>query len=163
MKGIVVYDTYYGNTKKVAEAIAEEIRAAGHEAELRSVRERHPSPPHGDFLFVGSPIRFAKVSRRTKRYVKKLDLESWRNRPMAVFVTVAPSVKEPVTEKEKASMQKWVYTGGPKLRDLAKDRGLNVVDKVLHVPVKDMKGPLAENALEQTTEYVREFVSAMKR
>jgi len=163
MKGVVVYDTYFGNTKRVAEAIVEEIKAAGHEAELRSVREKYSSPPQGDFMFVGSPIRVAKVSRKTKRFVKKLDLESWRNRPMAVFVTVAPPKKEPVTEKEKASMEKWVYTGGPKLRDLAKERGLNVVDRVLHVAVKDMKGPLVDNAVDQTKEYVREFVSAMKR
>lgn len=163
MKGVVVYDTYYGNTKKVAEAIAEKIRAEGHDAELRSVREKHQSPANGDFMFVGSPIRFAKVSRRTKRFVKKMDLGSWRNKPIAVFVTVVPPKSEPTDQKEKADVQKWVFSGGPKLRDFAKARGLNVVDKVLHVPVKDMKGLLADDAIEQTREYVDEFVSAMKR
>lgn len=162
MKGIVVYDTYYGNTKRVAEAMAEQIRAEGHEAELRSLRERYPSPPAGDFMFVGSPIRFAKVSGRTRRFVKKIDREAWKNRPMAVFVTVAPP-GENATEKQKASARKWVYSGGPKLRDFAKSRGLNVVDKVLHVPVKDMKGPLVDNAIEQTKEFVHEFVSTAKR
>lgn len=162
MKGVVVYDTYYGNTKRVAEAIAEQIKAEGHEAELRNVREKYPAPPSGDFMFVGSPIRFAKVTGRTSRFVKKMDRESWRNKPMAVFVTVAPP-PENAPEKEKASAEKWVYSGGPKLRDLAKDRGLNVVDKVLHVSVKDMKGPLADNAVEQTKEYVHEFVTTLKR
>lgn len=163
MKGIVVYDTYYGNTKKVAEAIAEQIKAEGHEAELRSVRERNPSPPQGDFMFVGSPIRMAKVSGKTRRFVKKLDREAWRNKPIAVFATVMPPSPEPTDEKKKAQAQKWVFGGAPKLRDLAKARGLNVVDKVLHVPVKDTKGPLADNAAEQTKEYVREFISIMKR
>ncbi len=162
MKGVVVYDTYYGNTKRVAEAIVEQVKAEGHEAELRSVRERHPSPPQGDFLFVGSPIRMAKVPGRTRRFVKKLDREAWRNKPMAIFVTIMPP-GENATEKQKASAKKWVFSGGPKLRDIAKDGGLNVVDKVLHVPVKDMKGPLADNAIEQTKQFVHEFVSAMKR
>ena len=39
MKAVVVYDTYFGNTKRVAEAIVEQLRADGHEAELRDIRE----------------------------------------------------------------------------------------------------------------------------
>jgi flavodoxin len=38
LKGLVVNDTYYGNTKIVADAIVEQLRAEGCEAELRSVR-----------------------------------------------------------------------------------------------------------------------------
>lgn len=163
MKGIVVYDTYYGNTKKVAEAIADQIRAQGHEAELRSLREKHESPPDGDFMFIGSPIRFARVSRRTRRFVRKIDRESWRNKPMAIFVTVAPPLSEPTDEKKKASVQKWVYSGGPKLRDLGKVRDLNVVDKVLHVSVKNSRGPLVDGWVDQVNEHVSAFVSAMTR
>jgi len=163
MKGVVIYDTYYGNTKKVAEAIADQITADGHDAELRSLREKYKSPPNGDFMFIGSPIRFAKASRKARRFVKKIDHESWRNKPIAIFVTVAPPQSEPADEKEKASVQKWVYSGGPRLRDLARARGLNVVDRVLQVAVKDTKGPLADGWIEQTKEHVGEFVSAMKR
>lgn len=163
MKGVVVYDTYYGNTEKVAEAMADQIRAEGHEAELRSLREKFKSPPIGDFMFIGSPIRFAKASRRARRFVKRIDRESWRNKPIAVFVTIAPPQSEPTDEKEKASVQKWVYSGGPRLRDLARARGLNLVDKVLHVAVKDWKGPLADGWIEQTKEHVKEFVSTMER
>lgn len=162
MKGVVVYDTYYGNTRKVAEAVVEQIRAEGHEAEIRSVREKYSAAPKGDFMFVGSPVRMAKVPGRTRRFVKKLDLDEWRNKPMAVFVTVLPPA-ENAPEKERASAEKWVFSAGPKLRDLAKQRGLNVVDKVLHVPVKGMKGPLADDAIELTKAYVREFIDAMKR
>ncbi len=83
MKGIVVYDSYYGNTKRVAEAIAEQIKSEGHEAELRSVREDYPSPPQGDFMFVGSPNRMGGVTGRTKRYVKRLDRAVWKDKPVA--------------------------------------------------------------------------------
>lgn len=163
MKGVIVYDTYYGNTKRVAEAIAEEIRAAGHEAELRNVRERYPSPPQGDFMFVGSPVRIARIPGRTRRFVKKIDREAWKNKPMAVFVTVLPLPGEEATEKEKADAEKWILSAGPKLRDLAKKRGLNVVDKVLYAPVKEMKGPLADNSIDLAKEYTQDFVAAMKR
>jgi flavodoxin len=36
MKGLVVYDSVYGNTKMIAEAIAEQISAEGHEAVVQS-------------------------------------------------------------------------------------------------------------------------------
>ncbi len=87
MKGVVVYDTYYGNTKIFAEAIAEQLRVEGHEAELRSVRERYPAPPQGDIMFLGSPVRMGSASRKAKRHVKKLDKDVWKNKPIVVFTT----------------------------------------------------------------------------
>ena len=57
MRGVVVYDTHYGNTKIVAQAIAEQLKVEGDEVELRSVREHHREPPQGDIMFLGSPVR----------------------------------------------------------------------------------------------------------
>ena len=163
MKGLVVYDTHYGNTKKVAEAIVEQIRADGHEAELRSVREKYESPAQGDFLFVGSPNRMSKVSGKTKRFVKKLDRETWKGKPIAVFVTVGPMPPEPMTEKQKADVQKWILNAGPKLRDFAKARGLNVVDKTFNAAVTANEGPLAEGAIAQVKQFVHEFLQIAKK
>jgi flavodoxin len=163
LKGIVVYDSYYGNTKKVAEAIIEQVKSDGHEAELRSVREDYPSPPQGDFIFVGSPNRMGGVTGRTKRYVKHLDRTVWKDKPVAIFTTVARHPEGEMTEKQMASYQKWALMAGPKLRDMAKDRGLNAVDKVLYVEVKDQKGPLADNGIEQTKQFAHEFLQAIKR
>jgi len=159
----VAYDTYYGNTKIVAEAILEQIKSDGHEGELRSVREDYPSPPQGDFLFVGSPNRMGRVTGRTKRFVKKLDLEAWRNKPVAVFTTVGLIPKEDATEKQKKSAEKWVLGAAPRLRDMAKARGLNVVDKVLYVEVKDSKGPLIDTGVEQTKQFAHEFIQTLKK
>jgi flavodoxin I len=163
LKGVVAYDSYFGNTKKVAETILEQIRAEGHEGELRSVKEDYPSPPQGDFLFVGSPNRMGRVTGRTKRFVKKLDLEAWRNKPMAVFTTIALLPKEGANEKQKKGAEKWALGAAPKLRDMAKARGLNVVDKVLYVEVKDSKGPLVDTGVEQTKQFAREFMQALNK
>jgi flavodoxin len=163
LKGIVVYDSYYGNTRKVAEAIAEQIKSEGHEAELRSVKEDYPSPPQGDFMFVGSPNRMGGVTGSTKRYVKHLDGSLWKDKPLAIFTTVAHHPEGEMTEKEKNSYEKWALRAGPKLRDKAKERGLNAVDKVLYVEVKDQKGPLVDNGIEQTKQFVHEFLQAIRK
>ncbi len=162
MKGVVAYDTYYGNTRQVAEAIAEQIRADGHEAEIRSVREKYPEPPRGDFLFVGSPNRIKHLSRKTKKFVKKLDLTSWKDKPVVVFATVGKIPGENATEKEKLDAQKWVLAAAPELRDFARARGLNAMEEVLNVQVKDMKGPLIEGGLELAKEFTHKFVGNLK-
>lgn len=163
MKGVVVYDTYYGNTKIVAEAIAEQLRAEGHEAELRNVREDYPAPPQGDFMFVGSPIRMGSVTGRTKRFVKRLDMAVWKDKPIVVFTTTAPMPKEPATDKQKENFRKWALNGGIKLRDMAKGRGLSAVDNYLWVEVKDAKGPLVETGVEKTKQFTREMVQSLRK
>jgi flavodoxin len=162
MKGTVAYDSYYGNTKKVAEAIVEQIKADGHDAELRSVRDGKTPPPRGDFIFVGSPIRFGGATGRTKRYVKHLDLAVWKEKPLVVFATIGKKPAGEVTEKQNASYQKWAAGAAPKLRDIAKARGLNAVDSVPAVEVKDAKGPLVDNGIEQTKKFTHEFLMTLK-
>ena len=163
MKGIVAYDSYYGNTKLVAEAILEQMKAEGHDGELRNVKEDYPSPPQGDFVFVGSPIRMGSVTRKTKRFVKKLDRDAWKNKPIVVFTTNAQMPKADVPEKEKKSAEKWILNGALKLRDLAKGLGLSAVDNVLRVEVKDSKGPLVDDGLARTKQFTHEFLQGLKK
>jgi flavodoxin len=162
MKGVVAYDTYYGNTKLVAEAIVEQIKADGHEAELMSVREPPSSGPHGDFMLIGSPVRIARVTRRTRKFVKKLDVAAWKDKPIAAFVTVGP-MKENPTEKEKADAQKWSVTPGSEFRDMIKARGLMAYDQVLYVEVKDIKGPLVDTGIEKARQFVHAFLQTLKK
>jgi menaquinone-dependent protoporphyrinogen IX oxidase len=163
LKGIVAYDTYFGNTRRVAETMVEQIKAEGHEADLRSMREDYPSPPQGDFMFVGSPIRFGGATGRTKRFVKRLDVATWKDKPMAVFATVASPPKGEVTEKQRLNYEKWALKAAPKLRDMARSRGLNTVDMVLSVGVKDQRGPLVDDGLEKTKQFVHDFLQALKK
>ncbi len=161
MKGVVVHDTYYGNTKIVAEAIAEQLTAEGHEAELRSVRERHTEPPQGDIMFLGSPVRMGSVSGRVKRYVQKLDTDAWKDKPIVVFTTTL-KLPENATDEQKRSQDKWDWGAGRKLRDLAKSRGLNAVESHLWVEVKGLKGPLVETGVEKTRQFTRDMLRSLK-
>jgi len=162
MKGVVAYDTYYGNTKIVAEAIADQLKAEGHEAELRNVREADPVSMQGDFMFVGSPIRMGSVTGRTKRFVKKLDTAVWRDKPIVVFTTTGMMPKEPATDKQKQSFKKWALNAGIKLRDMAKGRGLSPVESYLWVEVKDSKGPLVDDGVDKTKKFTHEVVQLLK-
>lgn len=155
MRGIVVYDSYYGNTKLVAEAIAEQLKAEGHEVDLRSVRERYANPPQGDVLFLGSPIRMGSVTRRMKKYVRKLDKGTWKDKPAIVFTTILAQPENP-TDKQKESREKYDIVAGIRFRDLAREEGLNGIEKHLWVDVKGMKGPLVESGIEKTRQFAHD-------
>jgi hypothetical protein len=160
MKGIVVYDSYYGNTKTVAEAIALELRERGHEAELRSVREKYPAPPQGDIMFLGSPVRMGSTTRRVKKYVQKLDKHVWKDKPLVVFTTILMLPEQP-TEAQKASREKYDIPAGRKLGDEAKSEGLNALENHLWVEVKGNKGPLAERGVEEARQFTRDTLRTM--
>ena len=157
MKGLVVYDSYHGNTKLVAEAIAEELKAQGHGAELRSVREKYPSPPQGDVLFLGSPVRFGSTTKRAKKYVEKLDKSAWNDRPIVVFTTILAQ-PENATDKQIESREKYDIAAGRKLAELARSEGLNAAADPLWVDVTGMKGTVVDTGIEKSKQFTRDFL-----
>ncbi len=159
MKGTVAYDSVFGNTGQVASAIAEELEKAGHEVALVNLRASRDVPAAGDFLFVGSPTRVAKMTGKSKRFVKKLDVKVWGARPVAIFDTHMAYPEDP---KERAKSLKWIEPGAAgRLSALATERGLSVRGPPLRCVVKDMKGPLAEGQLEKAREYARQFAASL--
>lgn len=163
MRGIVAYDSVNGNTKQVAEAIADEIKAQGHEAELIYVKDGGTMPAGGDFLFIGSPTRAARMTKRTGEFIEGLDPSYWSNRPIVAFDTVGPLSKD--SENRKSWLEK-VDAGDKnaacRIRDACGGRGLNVRPRLLHLAVVGMWGPLAPDALDMARKYTREFLPTVK-
>lgn len=163
MKGIVAYDSVNGNTKQVAEAIAEELKAEGHEAELAFLKDGAPSPT-GDVMFIGSPTRAMKMTKGTARFIESLDVESWRNKPVYVFDTVGPLSKDDAKRKNQLQM---ISNGGKnaaeKMRDLATERGLRVHSPVMHFAVVGMWGPLAPDAPELAKEAAKNALASLSK
>jgi flavodoxin len=163
MKGIVAYDSVNGNTKQVAEAIAAEIKAQGHEAELMFIKDEGQPPADGDFLFIGSPTRVSKMTKPTGEFIDGLDPAYWGGRPIIAFDTIGPLSKD--VEKRKSWLEK-VDAGNKnaacRIRDACGGRGLNVHPKMLHLAVTGMWGPLAPEALDTARAYTREFLRNVK-
>ena len=84
MKALVVYDTKFGNTEKVAKAIAEGL-SAGCEVDCKKVSDIDPSELRAaDLVLVGSPTHAWNMSSNTKIFSSdwaKSDLRGrWRQR-----------------------------------------------------------------------------------
>ena len=160
MKAVVVYDSYHGNTKLVAEVIAEELAAGGHTVDLRSVRAKNQAPPRGDLMFLGSPVRMGSVTRHMRDYVRDLDKHSWKNRPLFVFTTILELPEEAKPDR-RDSREKYDMAAGGKLIELARAEGLNALDTQLWADVKGNRGPLAETAVEAARQFTRGALASL--
>ena len=59
MKGIVIHDSSYGNTKKVAEVISDTLKESGIEVDTFYVKNvKNLRADDYDFLVIGSPTRW---------------------------------------------------------------------------------------------------------
>lgn len=151
LRGLVVYDSVYGNTEEVAKAIADEVKTLGHQVELWVLRERGiPKEVDADFLFIGSPTRMHNMTRRAKKFVNGLDPKALGSRPIGLFDTEGEDV-----------IAKSGPSAAERMRDIGKLRGLNVRDAVLKCGVVGPKGPLSPDAIDKARRFAKEFVSGL--
>jgi flavodoxin len=66
MKSLVVYESWFGNTWRIAEQVASGLAASG-EAEVVSVDEPMPSLAHVDLLVLGAPTHVHGLSSARSR------------------------------------------------------------------------------------------------
>jgi len=87
VKSLVVYVSHKGNTQRVAETIADELRLKG-AAEVIPVEEA-PSAMEADvdLLVIGGPTEGHGMTPEMSNYLDRLDPASLRARPVAAFDT----------------------------------------------------------------------------
>jgi len=161
MKGLVLFRSHYGNTKQVAESIAQQITALDHEAIVQDLRQKLPDLEGFDFVMIGSPTRFARADGKALSVLKHLRKKGFTE-PVAVFDTYGPVPTDP-GELEKS--RKWLYPGAAgKMLKVAEEQGLNLYPETLRCEVQwGMKGPLAEHQLEKAALFTKVFISAIAR
>jgi len=160
MKGIVAYDSVHGSTKLAAEAIAEQVRADGQQAEIVYVKEKKGSEVSGDFIFIGSPTRGGKMTKETKEFIEALIIEQWKGKPIVAFDTMGPLSKD--LEKRKSmlmSIKAEAKTAATSIQRFCQERGLKVHEKALHLAVTGMWGPLAPEGPEMAREFTHQFLT----
>lgn len=158
MKGIVIYDTSYGNTKKIAETIAETLKESGVEADLFYVKKvKKPSAKDYDFLVLGSPTRYGTMSFTVKRFLGRVKSNEWMNKPFAAFDTENPE------NIEKARIENKEWSAAEKIAKKLIEKQMNQLLPVLKAVVFGWKGPLKEGEIERAKGYARELATKLKK
>jgi menaquinone-dependent protoporphyrinogen IX oxidase len=153
MKGIIVYDTSYGNTKKIAVTIADTLKGSGIEVGLFYVKDvKKLSAKDYDFFVLGSPTKFGTMSFAIKFFLGKVKSEEWMKKPFAAFDT-----------ENRENLEKKEWSAAEKISEKLRDKKMNQLLPVLKALVLGQKGPLEEGEIERTKDYARELAIKLKR
>jgi menaquinone-dependent protoporphyrinogen IX oxidase len=151
MKGIVIYDSSFGNTRAIAEAISETLKESGKESDILHVKKvKKLSPKDYDFLVLGSPTRFGTMSFTFKGFLNKLTGEEWTNKPFAAFDT---ELIENIERKEGSAAEK--------IAEKLKAEQMTQMLPVLKA-VSGMKGPLQEGEIARAKDWAKELAAKLR-
>ncbi len=159
MKALILYRSYYGNTRHGAELLAGELGELGHQAEVRDLRWRLPDLKDIDCVLIGTPTRMGRASWKARRALRRLRRKGLGAKPLAIFDTYGPVPADPLKHKED---EKWFLPGAcGMLQKLAQKLGLNVYPDMLRCQVAEWKGPLKEGENENIACFARAFADAV--
>jgi len=157
MKGIVIYDTSYGNTKKIAETIVETLKESGIEADLFYVKDvKKLSAKDYNFLVLGSPTKFGTMSLAIRFFLGKVKSEEWMNKPFATFDTENPE------NIERARIEKKEWSAAEKIAEKLREKKMKQLLPVLKALVFGQKGPLKEGEINRAKDYAKKFAIKLK-
>ena len=157
MKGIVIYDTSYGNTKKIAETIAETLKESGIKADTFYVKDvQKLSAKDYDFLVLGSPTKFGTMSFTIKFFLGKVKSDEWVNKPFAAFDTENPE------NVEQSRIQNKEWSAAEKIAEKLREKKMNQLLPVLKSLVLGQKGPLVDGEVDRAKDYARQLAAKLK-
>ena len=147
MKTLVVYDSKFGNTKLVAEAIGEGIPG---EVEVVHAAEADAAELGGyDLLVVGAPTHGGRPAEAAKAFLDRIDGRALAGVRVAGFDTRVPA--------------KWVRIFGyaaPRIARALQRKGGTLAGRPGDFYVLGTEGPLREGELERAAGWAREIAGA---
>ena len=157
MKALVVYDSFFGNTKQVALAIGDGLASEGN-CETLHVSDVTLEHLKGlDVLIVGSPTRAFRPTKPITDFLNSIPRDGLKGIKVAAFDTRI-STADVRSRFLKTMVGLFGYAAKPIEDKLAK-KGGTLIAQPEGFFVKGSEGPLKDNELQRTSAWVK---SAMK-
>lgn len=147
MKTLVVYDSFFGNTEQIAQAIGQALGSAG-EVKVLRVKDAKPEQIAGAaLLVVGSPTRAFRPSEATQNWLQALPPKSLAGVKVAAFDTgiALADIKQGFV---RFMAKTFGYAAKPIAGQLQKKGGALILPPE-GFWVLDTKGPLKQGELER--------------
>lgn len=158
MKALIVYDSFFGNTEQIAQAMGKAIAS---QAEVNVVRVGGVKPEHLaglDALLVGSPTRGFRPTPAIKNWLKSLAPNSLNGVKVAAFDTRI-AVSDVDSGLLKVFVKLFGYAAAPIASGLTKKRGVQAMPPEGFF-VKGTEGPLKDGELERAAAWARQLITA---
>jgi NAD(P)H dehydrogenase (quinone) len=152
-KVLVVYESKYGNTKRVAEAIIEEMKEIpGLEASLLGRKDvNRKELPNYDAILIGSPNHMGNATHGILGFIGKVGKLKLEGKLVAVFDTyrgVYDRAKTPQFQVAMKKMENHLVEKAPTMK---------LVTPGLSIMVQGKEGPITEGELPKAKEFGAKF------
>jgi len=151
MKALIVYDSVYGNTEKIARAIGEAITPSGEVKVLRAGEANPSELASTDLLIVGSPTHAGRPTPPIQDILNKVPKLSLQGINVAAFDTRIPTKLVGV----------FGYAAG-RIAGNLKRKGGNLIASPEGFLVTGTKGPLKEGELERAAGWAKGILESKK-
>jgi flavodoxin I len=142
MKALVIYDSQYGNTEKIAKAIGSGFTG---EVKVKKVGDVKPEDiTWSKFVVIGSPTQGGRPTEAIRNFIDKLPNDAFTGKRLAAFDTRASGVF--------VKMFGWA---GDKIEKSLKGKSGNPTAKPMGFFVKGAKGPLLEGEEEKASAWAK--------
>jgi flavodoxin I len=146
VKVLLVYDSLYGSTEKVARTIGGEIKG---EVKILRVSEATPPDLNGvDLLIIGSPTQGGRATKPVQDFLSSIPGNLLKGLNIAIFDTRLPN----------KLIGMFGYAAG-KIAGSLKNSGGNLILPPEGFIVKGSKGPLKEGELERAADWGKKLNS----
>jgi flavodoxin len=156
MNTLVIFDSVFGNTEKVARAIAEGLGSQG-AVEIVRAGQTPPAELAGrDLLVVGSPTRGFRPTEAVAGFLKAIRRKALQGVKVAAFDT-----RFKADELESVGMRFLVKSGGYAARRIAeqlKRAGGELIAPPEGFYVEDVEGPLKPGELERAAAWAKRLL-----
>lgn len=163
MKALVIYESFFGNTEKIAQAIGEALSFQD-EVGVIKVGDVRPGMLTGvELLIVGSPTRAFKATPGVSGFLKELPPNSLSGVKVAAFDTRMPMevIESPIARSLLSVLSKlFGYAAKPIANRLEKKGGQLLVPPEGFF-VLGSEGPLKEGEIERAAEWARRIEAAL--
>lgn len=159
MKVLVIYESAFGNTKKVAEAIGAGFTGA----EVRHVNQVNVDEfGNFDCLVVGSPTQKLNYVEGMRDFLARIPQDGLKGVKVAAFDTrISIDDVQSTVERFAARVFLHRYAAKPIASALVSKGGVEVIDPEGFY-VLDTEGPLKECELERATAWAKQITQLMK-
>lgn len=149
-KILVVYESKYGNTKRVAETIVKGMQCVDRiEIALNEVKKiDRKAITSYDAIVFGGPTHFGGPTRNIKKFIDKLSSAPLDGKQFAVFDTYFKTDFEKATKK----MEQMMHEKAPAMK---------MTVPGLSIKVEEMKGPIAQGELSKCEEFGARIASQL--
>jgi len=138
-KAIVIYDSKFGNTEKIARALSEGMKKEGLDVDCLRIDNVDPNKlAEYEMLAIGAPTQVLDISKPMKEFLRKLEKLDLRNKKAFAFDTRLKS--------------RFAGSAAKGIENKLKKLHMTIIKPYASAIVKGTEGPLEEGAEERFTQ-----------